>query len=140
MTDDSREPGLIKGIKISPSLALTHLLFMDDAILLGTSTLPEWISFDVILKAFCKASGMTISIDKSSFLFNNVNSDTLGDIARVLSYKIEPITSGFKYIGFYLKPLGYKVRDWNWLILKYEKRIYNWSHKLLSLGGRLTLV
>ena len=114
----AREHGLIRGIQISSTLALTHLLFVDDVILLGTSTLPEWIAFDVILNAFCKASGMTISIDKSSFLFNNVDRDTLGDIARVLPYKMEPIASGFKYLGFYLKPLGYRIGDWNWLILK----------------------
>ena len=103
-------------------------------------TLPEWIAFEVILSTFCKASGMSISVDKSCFLFNNVDEGTLGDIARVLPYKMEPIASGFKYLGYVLKPLGSKVSDWNWLVQKYENRILNWSHKLLSLGGCLILV
>ena len=55
---DAREHGLIKGIKISSSLALTHLLFVDDVILLGTSTFSEWMAFEVILSTFYKASGM----------------------------------------------------------------------------------
>ena len=59
---------------------------------------------------------MCISVDKSCFLFNNVDMDILGDIARVLPYKMEPIVSGFKYLGYFLKPLGYKVSDWNWLV------------------------
>ena len=36
---DARSNGLIRGIRISPSLALTHLLFVDDVILMGLGTL-----------------------------------------------------------------------------------------------------
>ena len=137
---DARDHGLIKGIKISSSLALTHLLFVDDVILLGIGTLSEWMAFEVILSTFCKASGMNISLEKSCFLYNNVEEDIILDIARVLPYKMEPITSGFKYLGYFLKPLGYKVSDWNWLIQRFENKIFHWAHKLLSLGGRLIMV
>ena len=61
---DARDNGLIRGIKISTTLALTHLLFVDDVILLGTGTLHEWMAFEVILSTFCKASGMSISLEK----------------------------------------------------------------------------
>ena len=54
---------------------------------------------------------MSISVDKSSFLFNNVDLGILGDIGRVLPYKMEPIVTVFKYLGYYLKPLGYRVSD-----------------------------
>ena len=93
MIVDARDHGLIKGIKISSSLALTHILFVDDVIFLGTGTLSEWMVFEVILSAFCKASGMNISLEKSCFLYNNVEEDIKLDIARVLPYKMEPITS-----------------------------------------------
>ena len=53
---------------------------------------------------------------------------------------MEPISSGFKYLGYYIKPLGCRVCDWNWMVQKYEKRICLWTHKLLSFGGRLILV
>ena len=53
---DARIHGLIRGIKISSSLALTHLLFVDDVILMGTGTLQEWATLDVLLETFCKAS------------------------------------------------------------------------------------
>ena len=58
LISDARENGLIRGIKISSALALTHLLCVDDVILLGTGTLHEWMAFKVILRTFCKASGM----------------------------------------------------------------------------------
>ena len=53
---------------------------------------------------------------------------------------MEPIATGFKYLGYYLKTLGYKVSDCHWLIQKFERRISHWSHKFLSLGGCLILV
>ena len=123
LISNAREHGLIRGIKVSFSLTLTHLLFVDDVILLGTSTLPEWIAFDVILSTFCKASGMCISLDKSCFLHSNMDANILNDIARVLPFKMEPIVSSFKYLGYFIKPLGYRVSDWIWLIQKFENRI-----------------
>ena len=116
LINDARVNGLIRGIKISPSLTLTHLLFVDDVILLGTGTLLEWMAFDVILGTFCKASGMCINMEKSVFLFNNVDTDILHDISRFMPYKMDPLSTGFKYLGFFLKPLGYKISDWHWLI------------------------
>jgi hypothetical protein len=43
-------------------------------------------------------------------------------------------------LGFSLKPNCYTRADWNWLEKKIEKRISNWSHRWLTLGGRVTLV
>lgn len=53
---------------------------------------------------------------------------------------MELLSLGFKYLGYYLKPLGYCVKDWRWFIKKIEKMISNWTYRLLSLGGRLILV
>ena len=82
---------------------------MDDVILMGTGTLLEWVAFDVILETFYKASGMSISLDKSCFLYNNIDVSILMNIARVLPYQMESILTGFKYLGLFLKPLGYRV-------------------------------
>jgi len=51
-----------------------------------------------------------------------------------------PLHSGFTYLGYFLKPLGYRVNDGIWLLQKFEKRISNWTFQYLSLGGRLVLV
>ena len=45
-----------------------------------------------------------------------------------------------KYLGFYLKPCRYLLKDWDWLIAKAEKRIMLWSHRWLSRGGKLVLI
>ena len=52
LIDDACRNGLIKGIKISHQLSLTHLLFVDDVILYGFGTCEEWAAFKVILDTF----------------------------------------------------------------------------------------
>ena len=137
---DAQSNGKIRGIRISPHLSFTHLLFVDDVIIFGVGTFEEWISFKVILDTFCDASGMRINLDKSCFLYNNVNEGILNSISRTLSVNFEHITKGFKYLGFFIKPLNYRVKDWQWLIKNFERRIQSWTFRLLSLGGRLVLI
>ena len=59
---------------------------------------------------------MSITVEKSYFLLNNVDDDILMDIAQVLPYKMKPIIFGFKYLVFYIKPSIYKAIYWNWMI------------------------
>ena len=120
---DAQKNGKIRGIKISPQLSLTHLLFVDDVIMFATGTFKEWVAFKVILDTFCATSGMHINMDKSCFLHNNMDDGILNRIVGSLPSKFEHITKGFNYLGYYLKPLGYLVKDWHWLIKKFEKRI-----------------
>ena len=54
--------------------------------------------------------------------------------------KMEPISLGFKYLGYRLKPLRYKTNEWKWLITNFEKRINHWTYRMLSLGGRVVLI
>ena len=108
---DARNNGKIRGIKISSQLSLTHLLFVDDVIMFGSGTFEEWVAFKVILDTFCAASGMCINMDKSCFLFNNMEEGLLNRISCSLSFKYEHISTGFNYVGYFLKPLGYLVKD-----------------------------
>ena len=83
---------------------------------------------------------MRINLDKSCFLFNNVDEGVLNSISRSLSVSYDHISLGFKYLGFFIKPLNYRVKDWQWLISNFERRIQHWTFRLLSLGGRLVLI
>ena len=120
---DAKAKGKIQGIKISDSLYLTHLLFVDDVILFGMGTVVEWMAFDVIQETFSSASGMSISLDKSGFLFSDLDQGILHNIQQFMPFKADPIQLGFKYLVFYIKPLGYKAEDWYWLVKNFERRI-----------------
>ena len=102
---------LVKGVKITKELSLTHLLFVDDVILFGAGTYEEWIAFKVLLDTFCEASGMQINAEKSCFLINNIDDGTLSRITCSMPYKTKTMASGFKYLGHFIKPSGYLIND-----------------------------
>ena len=56
-----------------------------------------------------------------------------GKLAELFPFKMDPITVGFKY-------LGYHTSDWRWMIDLFERKIHNWAYKYLSLGGRVVLI
>ena len=83
---------------------------------------------------------MCISVEKSSFLFNEVEDEVLDRISTLLPYKLDPIEVGFKYLSYYLKPLSYGINDQRWILKNFERRISHSSYRLLSLGGGLVLI
>ena len=92
------------------------------------------------LEHFCKATGMVFSTQKSVFLEFGWEADELDLIKTILPYDSKPVKEGFKYLGIFLKPNYYFGLDWIWLKKKCAKRILSWSHRWLSLGGRVILV
>ena len=61
LISNAHQRGAITGFKVSPSLNLTHLLFVDDVILFGLGTVEEWKHYKELLGLFCSAAGMKIS-------------------------------------------------------------------------------
>ena len=87
-----------------------------------------------ILMIFCKASGMKINDDKSSLCFSCLEETEVITLQNIFTFPVDRIENGMKYLGFYLKPCRHLFRDWDWLIIKVEKRINNWSFRWLSKG------
>ena len=98
---DAQNNGKIMGIRISSHLSLTHLIFVDDVILFGSGTVEEWVAFKVILDTFCLAPGMCINLEKSRFLFNNVDEGILNRISHTLTFKYDHIFLGLVSRLFY---------------------------------------
>jgi len=85
---------------------------------------------------FCKATWMAFSPQKSSFLEAGWKAKDLSLLKEVIPFEVKPIDVGFKYLGCFLKPNCHTKADWQWLEKKFEKKISNWSHRWLTLGGR----
>jgi len=77
---------------------------------------------------------MKINVEKSCLLYCNMDNAVQNSFASSMPYRMLPLHSGFTYLGYFLKPLGYRVNDWIWLLQKFEKRISNWTFQFLSLG------
>lgn len=61
-------------------------------------------------------------------------------ISRLFLYKEESMDDGFKYLGFHLKPNGYRTKYCESIIKRIQWIINNLTFCWLSLGGRITLV
>ena len=81
----------------------------------------EWKGYKTIIDTFTTTSGMLVSIDKSTFLKNKLADSHVAKIKAIFPIHMEPIEFNFKYLGFWLKPLNYRVKDWLWLVKKFEK-------------------
>jgi hypothetical protein len=77
---------------------------------------------------------------KSTLHHSGIQQEDLDSYKEIFPYKFADLTDGFRYLGYFLKPVNYKVEDWHWLIAKFEKRIGHWCNRWLSLGGRFVLI
>jgi len=53
---ESQREGKLAGIKVSRTINILHILFVDDVIIMTNATMQEWWEIDKILKSFCSAS------------------------------------------------------------------------------------
>ena len=112
--------GVFQGISFGNNIILSHVLFVDDIILVSDGSDRSLSTLYEVLLVFCKASGMIINEDKSSFYYSGMEESELISIQNIFSFNVDKIESGMKYLGFHLKPSRYLLKDWDWLISKVE--------------------
>lgn len=113
---------------------------MDDVVIFGKGNLKEWEKIWDLINLFSRATGMTVRRRRSFFLYNIIQEEELQSLKAMFPIEFIPLNEGFKYLGYFLKPNNYKKADWLWLLKKVETKIKHWTHRWLSLGGRLVLV
>lgn len=101
----------ITGIHISDNLYLTHLLFVDDILIFLNGCIGDATTLQHIFVLFQQATGMMINKSKSTIT-------AVGFTCHESTYATHrfPFTSliladGIKYLGYRLKPLGYRIAD-----------------------------
>ena len=100
---------------------MTHLLFIDDVMLLGVVSHLEWDFYNHILQHFFKVSGMVISRSKSFFFENGINIGEMENIREFLPFQVSFVSYGSKYLGYYIKLNGYIIGYWQWLLKIFDK-------------------
>ena len=82
----------------------------------------EWTHYKEILDLIYFASGMVISLPKSSIYWYNLKETELEMLKTIFPYEQKDLNAFLKY---FLKPNGHQFTDWLWMISKIEKRIKN---------------
>jgi len=50
------------------------------------------------------------------------------------------LDEGCIYLGFNLKPNHYNVMDWEWLVIRFQKKLDGWTNQCLFMGGRMIML
>jgi len=130
----------LAGVRLSDMSSITHLLFVDDVLIFLNGSFQDSYAFKAILDLFCIATGMQPNIAKSTIIIVSCQLNEARLASQFFEYERQDLDDGLKYLGFRLKPNGYRIADWTWLIAKIESRINIWQQRWLSRVGRLTLL
>lgn len=122
------------------NFSLTHLLFVDDVLIFLNGTMANTSTLQNVFDLFQMATGMIINVQKSTLIAIGCSQHEVYFTRHRFSFSTHPMEEGLKYLGFRLKPGGYKIADWVWLIVKVEKRLNVWYNRYLTQAGRLSLI
>eukprot|EP00253_Pinus_taeda_P026324 PITA_26324 len=140
MIQDAKRQGTLKGIEVVVNFWVTHLLFVDDILLFSNESLEDCRTLKKILDLFLKATGLCINERKSTLTCVGMPRELVRRVELVLNFEIKSMEDAFKYLGFFLKPDNYRIKDWKWILVKIESKLKHWSFKWLSKEGRLVLI
>jgi hypothetical protein len=118
-----QEMGELIGVKVSRVVKILHLIFVDDVLIMTKASIEEWQLIKIILDQFCSASGLQINIRKSTFHHSGLEVVDLASLKDLFSFNFSDLTTGFKYLGYFIKAQKSTFKDWRWLLKKFDKRI-----------------
>ncbi|XP_035832701.1 uncharacterized protein LOC118481647 [Helianthus annuus] len=133
------EIGIVNGVRLpNNGPILSHLIFADDALIIG-----EWSKDNVsnevrILRGFHICSGLRIELHKSCIFGVGVPDSELISLASVIGCKSEFLP--FKYLGLPVGANMNRISNWRSMIETFESRLALWKASVLSIGGRVTLI
>jgi hypothetical protein len=130
----------LMGVKVCRNApAVSHLLFVDDSLILMRADSQNATSLWRALDDYCAALGQLVSDAKSTIFSSPCTSvDTRVEVCSILNIMTEAITD--KYLG--LPPLVRIVRTdcFQHLIDRIYKILLGWKEKNMSFGGKEALI
>lgn len=130
---------LFSGIKIGCSnLEISLLQYADDTIIAGDYCWENIVAVKFILRWYEMASGLEINYKKSKLVSINCPSNWSHLAASKLGCRTESLP--FSYLGLPIGSSPASARFWEPVISKIESKLSSWRRRLLSAGGRVTLV
>lgn len=131
--------GLFRGF-LAPngSPSISHLLYADDAILIGEWSELNLLNIRKLLWCFNIISGLNINFTKSILYDINIPTDIIEAAATSLNYTSN--TLPFKYLGLVVGTNMNRINNRSLVVDVFDHRLAKWRERTLSNGGRLTLL
>nr|GEU58179.1 Rho GDP-dissociation inhibitor 1-like [Tanacetum cinerariifolium] len=126
------------GIPIDNSLALSHLIFMDDSIFVG-----KWDSLNIctivnVLKCFHLASGLKINVHKSKLIRIGTRPEEVDAAATTMGCSI--LTTPFVYLRVKVGGAMSRIKSWDDMVAKVEDGALNTPSSLSKFSPWLDII
>ncbi len=112
LMESAKRSGDIRGLRISELCSLTHLLFVDDVLILLDGSVRDLRNFTKVLKLFSATTGMLPNQMKSTITCTRTSVQESQLALQAFPYNVLPLDRGLKYLGFRLKPTSQRIADW----------------------------
>jgi hypothetical protein len=119
--------------------AVNHLLFADDSLLFFKATTGGAIELKEVLDKYCKASGQSINMDKSSVFFSKGCPAVVKESIKTI-LEVQRETLSEKYLGMPSDVGRSKSGAFKYLKDRVWKKVLGWMEQLLSVGGKEILI
>ncbi|GJX28013.1 putative RNA-directed DNA polymerase, eukaryota, reverse transcriptase zinc-binding domain protein [Tanacetum coccineum] len=139
LTCKAESVGLFKGVSFGHhNMRISHLIYADEVIFLG-----EWLSVNAhnllcMLRCFYLISGLKINVNKCNVLGVGVSNEEVSNLAKIIG--CEAAKFPMKYLGVPVGGNMARCSNWNAIIHKFSSKLSLWKTRLLSVGGRLSLI
>ncbi|GKC25373.1 putative RNA-directed DNA polymerase, eukaryota, reverse transcriptase zinc-binding domain protein [Tanacetum coccineum] len=131
--------GVFKGVSIGQgNMVFSHLLYADDAIFVGEWSQSNAYNLICMLRCFYLVSGLRINVNKSKLLGVCVSDEDVADMAKVLGCGV--IKLPMTFLGVPVGGNMGRCENWVRIIQKFKSKLCQWKARMLSVGGRLTLL
>ncbi|XP_019429814.1 PREDICTED: uncharacterized protein LOC109337317, partial [Lupinus angustifolius] len=119
-------------------IVISHLQYADDTLLIGENSVDNIMVLKSILKCFELVSGLKINFHKSSFIGIKADPSFVQVAVNRLLCGVGSIP--FKFLGIPVGANPKRLSTWSPVIDTFKRTLSRWQQKLLSFGGRVTLL
>ena len=131
--------GAFDGLRLpNDGPVLSHLLYADDAMLMGEWSTVNFVHMKRVLIIFYLCSGLKINLHKSVLFGVGVDNEEIKFKADSLGCK--PGAIPFVYLGIKVGANMNRISNWDPVVNTFKKRLSKWKANTLSIAGRLTLI
>lgn len=96
---------------------------MDDVLIFLKGGIGDLTTLQNTITLFQTATSMVINNSKSTITTTICTPHEIQFSLHRFPFTLLRLEDGLRYLGYKLKPHGYKIADWTWLISKLERRL-----------------
>lgn len=129
---------ILSGFKDNDEVSYRLLDFVDDTFLVCDGSWSNLWALKSILKGFEMVSNLKINTWKNCLYGVEIKDSFMNVVAQFLAFKKESLP--FKFLGLTVGENHRRVSFWKPIISYFKTRLSPYNGRLLSIGGRVTLI